>query len=104
LRHRVLVFILHCALAAADGGAAGADFNHGSLDNIIDLLTNLLNFILAVEVPLHDLVCLNETVKLALQLVVLLSEETLVAIQGVKLLSQVIVSLDQGLVGVAHAF
>ena len=62
LRHSVLVFILHCALTAADGRAAGADFNHGALDNFIDLLTNLLNFILAVEVSLHDLVCLYETI------------------------------------------
>jgi hypothetical protein len=81
LRHSVLVFILHCALTAADGRAAGADFNHGALDNFIDLLTNLLNFILPVEVPLHDLVSLYESVKFPLQFVVLLREKALVAVE-----------------------
>jgi hypothetical protein len=94
LRHCVLVFILHSALASADGGAAGADFNHGPLDHLIDLLTNLLNFILAVKVPLHDLVSLDETVQLTLQLVVLLSEEALVTVERLELLSEVVVSLD----------
>jgi len=59
-------------LATADRRSARADFNHRALDNIVDLLSNLLNLVLAVEVSLNNLIGLNETIELTLKLVVLL--------------------------------
>ena len=51
-------------------------------------------FVLAVKVPLHDLVGFDEAVKLPLQLVVLLSQDSLVAVQLLQLPSEVVVPLD----------
>lgn len=94
---------LHGPLASTDGRSAGADLDHGALDDIVDLLPDLLHLVLAVEVALHDLVSLDEPVQLVLQLVVLLREQALVTVQRVQLLAQVVVALDQGLVRITHA-
>lgn len=51
-------------------------------------------FVLAVKVPLHDLVGFDEAVKLPLKLVVLLSQNSLVAVQLLQLPSEVVVPLD----------
>ena len=63
-----------------------------------------MHLVLAVEVPLHDLISLDETIELPLQLTVLLSEESLVTVQRLELLPQVMISLDEGLIAVPESF
>ena len=58
-----------------------SDLYHRSFNHLIHLLADLLHLVLSVQVFLHDLVSLNETIEFMLQLVVLLREESLMAVQ-----------------------
>ncbi len=99
----LLIILILLSLSAAADGRLRADFDHGSLYDLVNLCAYHLHLILAVEVALHDLISLNEAIQLPLKLIVLLSEKFLVAVKRIELLSQVIVTLNEGFVALAHA-
>ena len=64
----------------------------------VNLAPDLLHLRLAIEVSSHNVVCLYERVKLALEVFVLLAEESGVLLERLHLRLQVEVSIHQGLV------
>ena len=84
------------------GRRATASLDNWSLNHLVNLGTNLLDFVFSIKVSLDDLVGLNETIKLSLELSILLSEEFLVSEKGIQVLTEVVISFNKGLVAVFH--
>ncbi len=62
----LLLIEVKLSLGPTSNGRAASNLNHRPLDNLIDLTSDVLNLVLAVQVPLNNLVSLNEAIELSL--------------------------------------
>lgn len=95
--------IMSVGCGISSGRWTATSLNNWSLDNLVDLGTNLLDFVFSVEVSLNNLVSLDETIKFSLKFSVLFSEEFLMSQKGIQVLTEIMISLDKGLVAISHA-
>ena len=72
------------------------------MDGAVDIVSEVINLLLAVQVSSHDVVGLHECIKLALEVLVLLSEQRGVLLKGLVLGLEVHVPVHQCLVGVVN--
>ena len=68
------------------------------VDSRINLGTNLVDFILSVEVSANDIICLNKLVELSLKVLVLLGKQEGVLLKSLQLRFEVKVAVHQGLI------
>ena len=68
------------------------------VDSRINLGTNLVDFILSVEVSANDIICLNKLVELSLKVLVLLGKQERVLLKSLQLRFEVKVAVHQGLI------
>ena len=95
-----------CVLAATwfvallDGALAPVDLLHGLLDGAINIVSEVIHLLLAVQVSANDVVCLYKGVELSLKVLVLLGQQRGVLLQGLVFGFEVGVSVHQCLIRV----
>lgn len=74
------------------------------LKSMVNFVPNLINLHLSVQIPSHDVICLNERIKLSLEILILLLKEGRMLLKSLILCFEVKVSVHQRLVGVVNSF
>jgi hypothetical protein len=78
---RLLLLKVKLSLSTTSYGRAASNLHHRSLDNFIDLASNMLDFVLTVQISLHYFISFNKSIEFALKLIILLSQQSLMTVE-----------------------